>query len=85
MFNIKIPDGAKQILNLTTNTGAAVPISDFVGIIKTFHKSNFVLNVKYVCTEMNRAEKMVTPKVLYSSIDRILFCSFNHFTFCLFV
>lgn len=71
-FNIKIADGAKLTLDLSTNTGASIPINDFVGIVKPFHKSNFVLNVKYVSTEISRNEKMVTPMLFFLLIYRIL-------------
>lgn len=63
-FSVEVPAGSKVILSLTTNLGAPVPLEDFVSIVKTFHKGNFVLNVSYESTVATSNLKFVTPMVI---------------------
>lgn len=65
-FNVEVPAGSKVILKLTTNLGAPVPVEDFVSIVQTFHKGNFVLNVDYESTVACSNLKFVTPLVIFS-------------------
>lgn len=72
-FNINITDGSNLRFKLTDHKGTPIPISDFVGIVRTFHKSDFSLVVQYESTVQSRDVKIITPLVciliiIYSSI-----------------
>lgn len=62
-FNINITDGSFLRFKLTDHRGTPIPVSDFVGIVKTFHKSDFSLVVEYESTVQNRDVKIITPVV----------------------
>ncbi|XP_055308751.1 uncharacterized protein LOC129572737, partial [Sitodiplosis mosellana] len=65
-FNINIADGSNLRFKLTDHKGTPIPISDFVGIVKTFHKSDFSLVVEYESTTQSRDVKIITPLMLES-------------------
>lgn len=62
-FNINITDGSNLRFKLTDHKGTPISINDFVGIVKTFHKSDFSLVVEYESTVQIRDVKIITPVV----------------------
>lgn len=62
-FNINIIDGSNLRFKLTDHKGTPISITDFVGIVKTFHKSDFSLVVEYESTTQSRDVKIITPVV----------------------
>lgn len=65
-FGIKISDGSKFTFKLTDNKGTPIPTNDdFIGIVKTFHSSDFSLVVEYEFTEFKHNPKLVTPMVYF--------------------
>lgn len=62
-FNISITEGSNLRFKLKDHKGTPIPISDFVGIVKTFHKSDFSLVVEYESTTQCRDVKIITPVV----------------------
>lgn len=75
-FDVKVPQGAKLILTLTSNIGARIAVADFVEIIKTFHKSDFIVNVQYESMVAHGNVKIVTPMV--SAWDNLAKCHLTH-------
>lgn len=62
-FNINIIDGSDLRFKLTDQKGTPIAISDFVGIVKTFHSGDFSLVVEYQSTLQTRDVKIITPLV----------------------
>lgn len=64
MFDVKITDGASDILILTDNIDTPIVVNEFEDIIKTYHRgSMFYVNVQYESTNVNRSLAVVTPMV----------------------
>lgn len=63
-FDVKIADGADNILILTDNVGAPIEIEKFANTISTFHRgSSFFVNVAYESTFASSVH--VTPLVRF--------------------
>lgn len=62
-FGIEISDGSTLNFKLTDHKGTPIPVENFVGIVKTFHKSDFTLVVEYESTSIPQNAMVVTPKV----------------------
>lgn len=62
-FNLSIHDVSKWTFKMKDNKGTPIPTEEFVGIVKTFHKSDFSLIVEYNCMVATKDLKIVTPLV----------------------
>lgn len=51
---------------LTDHKGTPISVDSFVGIVKTFHKSDFTLVVEYESKLISPNSKIVTPMVIMS-------------------
>lgn len=68
-FKIKIPSGQNLCLQLSDHKGAPIPINDFVGIVKTFHASDFDLVVEYTSNVFVHKPKIVKPIVIICNLN----------------
>lgn len=59
-------DGSNVTLEISDHKGTPIPLKDFGGIVKTFHKSDFTLVVDYASTAFKYKPAVVTPGVFYT-------------------